>query len=230
MIVITAQRSNASNHLRTSSVSAKTTASPSPGKTRNAADRLIEAAAVIFARDGLGGATTREIAREAGVNEVTLFRKFQTKQNLLAAVLEKVFDRGTNPLAERFDTLPEESTLREILTAFAEADHEMLMRNVTLMRVMVGEIHRFEEHERMVLRGIFKPRREQLARRLREACKRGEMREDVDPVIVIDQLVGMIFTHAVRSDCALKMEYGKDRYLKSCVEMVLRTIAKDPAA
>ena len=41
-----------------------------PAGTRQ---RLLDAAARVFARSGLEGATTREIAREAKVNEVTLF-------------------------------------------------------------------------------------------------------------------------------------------------------------
>ena len=53
--------------------------------------RLLEAAARVFARRGLEGATTREIAREAKVNEVTLFRHFQSKENLLSAVLQRTF-------------------------------------------------------------------------------------------------------------------------------------------
>lgn len=38
--------------------------------------RLIEAGSQVFASLGVQGATTREIARVAGVNEVTLFRHF----------------------------------------------------------------------------------------------------------------------------------------------------------
>ena len=52
-------------------------------------ERLLNAAARAFARDGLRGATTREIAREAGVNEVTLFRHFKSKEQLLRAVLQR---------------------------------------------------------------------------------------------------------------------------------------------
>ncbi|MEH2432700.1 MAG: helix-turn-helix domain-containing protein, partial [Nostoc sp.] len=44
--------------------------------------RLIEAASQIFASLGVQGATTREIARVAGVNEVTLFRHFASKEQL----------------------------------------------------------------------------------------------------------------------------------------------------
>ena len=52
-----------------------------------ARQRLLAAATTVFGRDGLEGATTRAISREAGVNEVTLFRLFQSKENLLAAVV-----------------------------------------------------------------------------------------------------------------------------------------------
>jgi AcrR family transcriptional regulator len=38
--------------------------------------RILAAAELVFSRDGFQGATTREIARQAGVNEVTLFRHF----------------------------------------------------------------------------------------------------------------------------------------------------------
>jgi AcrR family transcriptional regulator len=203
--------------------------SPPDAKRGNAAARLLEAASAVFARDGLSGATTREIAREAGVNEVTLFRNFQTKEGLMAAVLEKVFERRADPIAEHFDNLPEDASLREVVTAFAESDHAMLMRNIALVRVLVGEIHKFEEHEMKVLRAIFKPRREQLAKRLRTAQARGEVIGSVDPVIVVDQLVGMIFTHALRSDCPMKLEYGRERYVKACVDLVVRSIAKDPS-
>ena len=57
--------------------------------------RLLDAAARVFARDGLTGATTRAIAREAGLNEVTLFRHFQTKERLLAAVVGQNFGPGS---------------------------------------------------------------------------------------------------------------------------------------
>ncbi len=55
-----------------------------------ARERLLAAAAEVFSREGLQGATTRVIAREAGVSEVTLFRLFENKERLLAEVLAQV--------------------------------------------------------------------------------------------------------------------------------------------
>ena len=53
-------------------------AAPRPGKAPSTTERLLSAALEVFSRDGLA-ATTREIARAAGVNETTLFRQFATK-------------------------------------------------------------------------------------------------------------------------------------------------------
>ena len=50
-------------------------------------ERILEAATRVFARDGVSGATTREIARAAKVNEVTLFRYFKNKNELLQKVI-----------------------------------------------------------------------------------------------------------------------------------------------
>ena len=46
-------------------------------------DRLLDAAARVYAETGYRGATTRRIAQEAGVNEITLFRHFGSKTTLI---------------------------------------------------------------------------------------------------------------------------------------------------
>jgi TetR/AcrR family transcriptional regulator len=54
----------------------------------DAEQRILEAALRVFASEGYTGATTRKIAEEANVAEVTLFRKFKSKENLLKEVLK----------------------------------------------------------------------------------------------------------------------------------------------
>jgi AcrR family transcriptional regulator len=49
----------------------------------SARERILEAAREVFALHGSVGATTRRIAEAAGVNEVTLFRHFGSKEALL---------------------------------------------------------------------------------------------------------------------------------------------------
>jgi AcrR family transcriptional regulator len=52
-------------------------------------NQILEAALEVITQRGYAGATTREIANAAGINEVTLFRRYGTKENLLKAVVEQ---------------------------------------------------------------------------------------------------------------------------------------------
>ncbi len=51
------------------------------------ADRIIEAAGKLFARQGYHGTTTRQIAQLAGVGENTIFRQFDHKESLFWSTL-----------------------------------------------------------------------------------------------------------------------------------------------
>lgn len=53
---------------------------------------ILDAALQVITERGYNGATTRQIAAEAGINEVTLFRRFGNKSNLLRAVVEQEAD------------------------------------------------------------------------------------------------------------------------------------------
>lgn len=52
-------------------------------------NQILDAALDVIAQQGYAGATTRQIAAAAGINEVTLFRRFGNKQKLLSAVVEQ---------------------------------------------------------------------------------------------------------------------------------------------
>ncbi len=62
------------------------TRTTSPDQTR---ERILGAAREVIARKGKRGATTREIADVAGVNEATLFRHFGSKAALVLAVAQR---------------------------------------------------------------------------------------------------------------------------------------------
>ncbi|MCC6242744.1 MAG: TetR/AcrR family transcriptional regulator [Gemmatimonadaceae bacterium] len=58
--------------------------------------RLLEAAARVFGRHGAAGTTTRRVADEAGVNEVTLFRLFKSKDALLDAAVHACTEHASS--------------------------------------------------------------------------------------------------------------------------------------
>lgn len=57
--------------------------------TLSTKDKIIEAMIELVNEKGYKGATTREVADRAGVNEVTLFRNFGSKKGIVEAIIQK---------------------------------------------------------------------------------------------------------------------------------------------
>ena len=198
---------------------------------RSSADtqaRILAAAARIFARNGLARATTRSIAEEAGVNEVTIFRHFKTKERLLAAVVGDNF--GALAQAEAFVPPPPTADLRADLLGLAHDYDRLLTANLPLVRTMLGEIqHHHKDHEREVFRAVFRPIKSALTGRLETAKLAGELRPESRPGVLTDLFSGMVFTGVLRRGVRdFKAEYSSDDYLAAAVDLLL--LGARPAA
>lgn len=82
-------------------------------------ETILEAAAVLFGEHGYKGTTTRAIAEHAGVNEVTVFRKFGSKQGLLQALGEMW---AAKMAGFAVGTIPEASDTRGTLEVLAKME------------------------------------------------------------------------------------------------------------
>ena len=99
--------------------------------------QIIETAITLFGRHGFKGATTRALAKAAGVSEGTIFKHFPTKDALYAAAFEQRAGVGSAHLVkelQRFmDRHDDEGLLRRLFRAILtgyEQDrdlHRMLM-------------------------------------------------------------------------------------------------------
>lgn len=56
----------------------------------NTEEKIIDATFHILEKEGVQKATTKRIAAEAGVNEVTIFRKFGNKKNLIETIVKNL--------------------------------------------------------------------------------------------------------------------------------------------
>lgn len=77
---------------------------------RERAQAIMKATLRLFARKGLAGTTTRQIARAAGVSEALLFKHFPTKDDLYRAILRAKIAEGERflPLGHELDALGDE--------------------------------------------------------------------------------------------------------------------------
>lgn len=102
--------------------------------------QLIDAALRVYAEGGFRGATTRRIAEEAGVNEVTLFRLFGSKGALIEEALRSRATLVGRPALPDMPVDPQ----RE-LTEWAAADHAFMLESAGMIRSSLAEMHQHPE-------------------------------------------------------------------------------------
>ena len=157
-------------------------------------DRLLHAAVRVFEEAGSRGATTRRIAAEAGVNEITLFRHVGSKSTLLS---EALFAASRQPVETGLPDDPRDPEAE--LMAWSRAGYGHLRRHAAMIRTTLGEVAESPEAMRCVADNPMRVHSELLAylHRLRE---RGMADLDWEPDAAANLLMGALFADAVARD------------------------------
>ena len=194
-----------------------------PPVKNSASERLLDAAARVFARKGLKGATTREIAIEAGLSEMTLFRRFGTKEKLLRAVVERFFLQQMEPPPAR--QLP--ADVRSGLLHYAKLQHRLMEESLPIIRVLLGELHHFSREHRDVLHDVFKPMRSAMIGLLTSSQPKSKRSTELE--MLIDMLEGVIFVDALRRSSGHSNLYSAQHCLETAVDVVLSRLEQRQA-
>lgn len=106
-----------------------------PRRTSAEVRALVRAAAVsVFAEDGFGGATTREIAQRAGVAESTMFRIYPTKEALYEAAVTEPFDAFITRFSDAWLSAPVPGgDPREVLRQFVTEVRQLVREHRPLI-------------------------------------------------------------------------------------------------
>ncbi len=180
--------------------------------------RIISSAMDCFARLGWVGTSTQEIARVAGVNEVTLFRHFGNKSQLFAAMVGHYMDAQKEVLSQ---TIEQNATFEETLTRFAEVYFQTIGAKADYLRTMLGEMTRHPTEVKQVVIDMMKPMRQQFIHFLEDRQKRGEIRSGVNCEAAMDVFAGMLFSKIVKP-CFNEVSYTNADYIHFCVHLFMR--------
>lgn len=182
-------------------------------------EQLLDAAVRLYAEAGYRGATTRRIATEAGVNEITLFRHFGSKDALIREAITRA-DSSDTP--QQLPDAPRDPA-RE-LKDWARSHIADLRKRRALIRTCMGEI---QEHP-----GIFSTENSPpalaaraLSRYLRRLREAGLAKAEFDEVTASTMLMGALFADAMGRDIMGDM-YRNDpqQALDEYVRLFLRSI------
>lgn len=100
--------------------------------------KILNAAIRVFASEGYGGATTRKIAEVAEVNEVTLFRKFKSKENILRAVITI----NRNDILKTLDSvlrMEKDDDIETCLHALGMGIMKIMRDRINIMVILIAE-------------------------------------------------------------------------------------------
>ncbi|MEV6966642.1 helix-turn-helix domain-containing protein [Hamadaea sp. NPDC051192] len=163
-------------------------------------DVILDAALTVIRERGLGKATTKAIAQEAGFSEAALYKHFADKEEIFLGVLQER-SPGFPPLHAALAAKPGSGTVEANLIAIATAAMAFYHENFPLLGSIFAEHRVFETHRtRLTQKGAGPHKVNQaVAGYLTGEQQAGRVRADADVAAAADLLLGCCFQQAFLS-------------------------------
>jgi AcrR family transcriptional regulator len=180
------------------------------------AERVLTAALELLAREGYAGLTLNALAARAGVAKTTILRRWGSKAAVAAAAVER--------LALHSVDLPESGTLRGDLKALQEkAVAVFTAGDGSFVPRLIRESGHHPEIADL-LHTVIHTRRLAYHRILGRAIARHELDPDVDQDLIIDLLIGPIWTRLL-----ITRDPITDALIDEIVDVIIRAYPPPPA-
>jgi AcrR family transcriptional regulator len=194
----------------------KISSSPNPDLTRA---RIMQAASKLFTEKGFAGTTTRAIAESAGINEVTLFRHFGTKEKLAKAIMDQY---GGAAIAENLEMRFSGDYVQD-LTLIGRTMMKVMSERIVAIRMSICESGNFPEFQQVVAEN---PRqlRQMLARYFQRQIEKKVIYSG-HPEAMAQAFLGMFFSYIVLQGLlfdSIQPEISSDELVEQFVSLFVR--------
>jgi AcrR family transcriptional regulator len=156
-----------------------------PGRPRSAAAdaSIVRATLELLLEGGYRGLTMEQVRARAGVGKATLYRRYGSKEELVAEAVRHL----NQPIPA-----PDTGSVREDILVVAHAVLEGAARAgaATFIPRMLAEGAGDPEMHAIFYENLVAPRRAIMAEVLRNGIARGELRRDLDVELAIDVITG----------------------------------------
>ena len=155
-------------------------------------EQLLKATLKLISEKGYIGATTREIAHEAGVTELTLFRHFGSKERLFEELLNNyTFLPKLKELLPELDSLSGDDALVTIATRFLLT----LKERKSMIKILYSEVTIYPEKIREVYNNFIDEMRATLAGYFKELQERGILRKELSSEMAARVFLWILFSY-----------------------------------
>lgn len=156
-------------------------------------ERILLAAAEAFASHGFSAASTKDIAKAAGVNETTIFRQFHDKRSLLESAIRHEVTTVLNP-----DRIKDALAIRDFDDAM-RTYARLLMELFSPRYVRLSSVYALEmpqSHIDAFTHKFIRPPHEALAARIRAEQRAKRVRSNIHPFAISRSLICLLYGHA----------------------------------
>ena len=164
-----------------------------PKRKRMKADQrrqeIIRAAMEVFARNGFGGSTTREIAENAGISEAMIYSHFRNKQDLYTAIIDEKLQES-EPLYYPLDAMRNKDDPRVFITIVSNYLRRQ-SEDTTFLRLLLFSALEGHELASMFVAGPVRKFFEFLSEYIRDRIDEGALKP-INPEITSRCLLGMV--------------------------------------
>jgi AcrR family transcriptional regulator len=136
------------------------------------------------------GTSIEQIAKRAGVARLTVYRRWSSKEELLAQAI--AYGRNAPDLTdEEYDTLPYPEVMARMLGSMADSIADR--RLAPLMAQLLGSTFSHPELFDAFWAASGAKRREGGVRLVRRAIREGMLPPDSDPEVIVEIIIGAVF-------------------------------------
>lgn len=160
---------------------------------RDTADKILDAATALFAERGYTATTTRAIAEAAEVNEVTLFRRFESKIGILRALGERLEHQQAGHAVE---AVPESESVRDTLLRLARLEISGTVESGGFAMRMAFDAKSVPEVAELLAERI-PDNSGGLAEYMAEQQATGELRSDIAPSVMAEAFFGLTSSYVM---------------------------------
>lgn len=161
----------------------------------------MDAAIKLFYQKGYNGASTSEIAKEAGIAEGTIFRYFKTKKEILNQVLIKLIENLSQSLiTDRMDMILKENkdqSTRDILKIILSDRVVMIDENWETIKIIITEMQFHEDIKEAFFKNVVSRVDKLLDKQIESGIEKGNIK-NINKVLIKQVVVGNFASYIIR--------------------------------